>query len=119
MCGIVGLFLKDQALRSNLGAMVSPMLIGMGDRGPDSAGLAVYRDPAPPNSIKMTLRRATGDENWENLISELEVGLGVNVSGTVFDDHLLLRAAADAKSVRDWLNENRSELRVVGAGNHI
>ena len=119
MCGIVGLFLKDQALRSNLGAMVSPMLIGMGDRGPDSAGLAVYRDPAPPNSIKMTLRRATGDENWENLISELEVGLGGYVSGTVFDDHLLLRAAADAKSVRDWLNENRSELRVVGAGNHI
>ena len=119
MCGIVGLFLKDQALRPNLGAMVSPMLIGMGDRGPDSAGLAVYRDPAPPNSIKMTLRRASGDENWEKLISELEVGLGVNVSGTVFDDHLLLRAAADAKSVRDWLNKNCADLRIVGAGNHI
>ena len=51
MCGIVGLFLKDPALRPRLGAMVSPMLIGMGDRGRDSAGLAVYRDPAPPASF--------------------------------------------------------------------
>ncbi len=119
MCGIVGLFLKDHALRPNLGAMVSPMLIGMGDRGRDSAGLAVYRDPAPPGTIKMTLRRPHGDENWENLISELEVGLGVGVSGTEFDDHLLLRAATGAKSVRDWLNENWPEIRVVGAGQQI
>ncbi len=119
MCGIVGLFLKDHALRPNLGAMVSPMLIGMGDRGRDSAGLAVYRDPAPPGTIKMTLRRPHGDENWENLISELEVSLGVGVSGTEFDDHLLLRAATGAKSVRDWLNENWPEIRVVGAGQQI
>ncbi len=119
MCGIVGLFLKDHALRPNLGAMVSPMLIGMGDRGRDSAGLAIYRDPAPPGTIKMTLRRPHGDENWENLISELEVGLGVGFSGTEFDDHLLLRAATGAKSVRDWLNENWPEIRVVGTGQQI
>ncbi len=119
MCGIVGLFLKDQALRPNLGAMVSPMLIGMGDRGRDSAGLAVYRDPAPPGSINMTLRRTHGDESWENLKSELEAGLGIAVSGTGFDDHLVLRAATDARTVRDWLNENRPDIRVVGAGQKI
>jgi glutamate synthase domain-containing protein 1 len=119
MCGIVGLFLKDQTLRPNLGAMVSPMLIGMGDRGRDSAGLAVYRDPAPPGSIKMTLRRGDGGENWENLKTELAAGLGVSVSGTEFDDHLLLRAATDAETVRDWLKDNRPEVRVVGAGQKI
>jgi amidophosphoribosyltransferase len=119
MCGIVGLFLKDQALRPNLGAMVSPMLIGMGDRGRDSAGLAVYRDPAPPGSIKMTLRRVDGDEDWENLKVELAAGLGISVSGTEFDDHLLLRAATDAETVRDWLKNNRPEVRVVGAGQKI
>lgn len=95
------------------------MLIGMGDRGQDSAGLAVYRDPAPPGTIKMTLRRTHGEQNWGNLISELEAGLGVGASGTEFDDHLLLRAATDAKSVRDWLNENRPEIRVVCAGQQI
>jgi amidophosphoribosyltransferase len=119
MCGIVGLFLKHQALRPNLGAMVSRMLIGMGDRGPDSAGLAIYRDPAPPGSTKMTLRRAHGSQSWENLITELEAGLGISVSGKEFDDHLLLRGATDAGTMRDWLKENRPDIRVVGAGQRI
>ena len=119
MCGIVGLFLKNEALRPNLGAMVSPMLIGMGDRGRDSAGLAVYRDPVPPGSTKMTLRRTDGITNWESLKSDLETGLGVNVSGAGFDDHLLLRAETDAGSVRDWLSENRPDIRIVGAGQLI
>ena len=42
MCGIVGLFLKDPSLQPRLGTMLADMLIPMSDRGPDSAGLAVY-----------------------------------------------------------------------------
>jgi hypothetical protein len=42
MCGIVGLFLKDKSLEPQLGAMLADMLARMGDRGPDSAGFAVY-----------------------------------------------------------------------------
>ena len=42
MCGIVGLFLKDKALEPRLGAMLADMLAKLGDRGPDSAGLAIY-----------------------------------------------------------------------------
>ena len=42
MCGIVGLFLKDKALEPKLGAMLADMLAKLGDRGPDSAGLAIY-----------------------------------------------------------------------------
>ena len=33
MCGIVGLLVKREALREQLGAMMVPMLIGMSDRG--------------------------------------------------------------------------------------
>ena len=43
MCGIVGLFLKDKSLESDLGNMLTDMLVTMSDRGPDSAGIAVYR----------------------------------------------------------------------------
>ncbi|MEO0692802.1 MAG: glutamine amidotransferase family protein [Pseudomonadota bacterium] len=46
MCGIVGLFLKTDALQPQLGDLMSDMLITMTDRGPDSAGLAVYSDSA-------------------------------------------------------------------------
>ena len=44
MCGIVGLFLKDISLEANLGNLLSDMLISMSDRGPDSAGIAIYAD---------------------------------------------------------------------------
>ena len=44
MCGIVGLLLKKPALREQLGELMVPMLIGMTERGPDSAGLAVFTD---------------------------------------------------------------------------
>ena len=39
MCGIVGLFLKDASLESDLGNLLSEMLITMTDRGPDVQGL--------------------------------------------------------------------------------
>lgn len=42
MCGIVGLFLKDQRLEPELGALLAGMLGTLCDRGPDSAGFAVY-----------------------------------------------------------------------------
>src|SRR5674476_241503 len=42
MCGIVGLLAKKPALRERLGELMVPMLIGMTERGPDSAGLAVF-----------------------------------------------------------------------------
>ena len=47
MCGIVGLFLKDRALEPKLGQMLGQMLEVMTDRGPDSAGFAVYGAGAP------------------------------------------------------------------------
>jgi glutamate synthase domain-containing protein 1 len=47
MCGIVGLLLKRPELQGQLGELMVPMLIGMSDRGPDSAGMAVFTPPLP------------------------------------------------------------------------
>ena len=44
MCGIVGLFAKSSEIESSLGEHLAAMLTQMSDRGPDSAGVAVYRD---------------------------------------------------------------------------
>ena len=55
MCGIVGLFLKDQRLEPELGALLAGMLGTLCDRGPDSAGFAVYGEETP-GRIKLTLR---------------------------------------------------------------
>jgi glutamate synthase domain-containing protein 1 len=40
MCGIVGLFAKSSAITESLGAHLAEMLVQLGDRGPDSAGVA-------------------------------------------------------------------------------
>jgi glutamate synthase domain-containing protein 1 len=44
MCGIVGLHLRDPELYPRLGTLLESMLCGVVERGPDSAGVAVYGD---------------------------------------------------------------------------
>ena len=55
MCGIVGLFLKDSSLHPELGSLLSSMLITMTERGPDSAGIAIYNSVAD-SKIKITIQ---------------------------------------------------------------
>ena len=62
MCGIVGLYTKNPAFEQKLGDYLSSMLIEMTERGPDSAGIAVYRNPAPMGATKLTLHHA--DPNY-------------------------------------------------------
>ena len=59
MCGIVGLFLKNEALEPELGKMMTTMLATMCERGPDSAGFAVYGG-GDDGSVKLTVRAALG-----------------------------------------------------------
>ena len=53
MCGIAGIFLTDQNLSSSLGNLLTKMLGPLGDRGPDSAGVAIYKE-ADENTTKIT-----------------------------------------------------------------
>ena len=65
MCGIVGLFLKDKSLEPKLGEMLTDMLITMSDRGPDSAGIAVYGTDRD-GFAKLTVQAAdpSGSRGW-------------------------------------------------------
>ena len=55
MCGIVGLLVKNPKMRANIGELMLPMLIGMTERGPDSAGLAVFGPAVGANERKFSL----------------------------------------------------------------
>ena len=44
MCGIVGLHLRDPELYPQLGRLLETMLCQVAERGPDSAGVAIYGD---------------------------------------------------------------------------
>ena len=66
MCGIVGLFLKDPGLEPKLGAMLTDMLITMTDRGPDSAGIAIYSG-ARDGLAKITVQSANPTKDFKDL----------------------------------------------------
>ena len=76
MCGIVGLFSKSLAVSERLGEHLGDMLLELTDRGPDSAGVALYRTPAPAGSTKVSLHSAQPDYDWLALHAELEEAFG-------------------------------------------
>ena len=76
MCGIVGLFLKDRAMESQLGSLLSGMLVTMTDRGPDSAGIAVY-GRGESETVKITVQSETPEETFSALSAALSETLGM------------------------------------------
>src|SRR5438034_4568522 len=96
MCGIVGLFAKSADVEERLGVHLAAMLTQMADRGPDSAGVAVYRDPAPAGSSKLTLYSADPLQDWQALCAELGNAVGGSPEASVRSNHAVIVAEADA-----------------------
>lgn len=88
MCGIVGLFLKNPELEGRLGQLTATMLGVMTERGPDSAGFAVY-NPTSSGRIKLTLR-SDSHFDFEALASNLGAVLSSDIALTRHDDHAVL-----------------------------
>jgi glutamate synthase domain-containing protein 1 len=119
MCGIVGLFAKSPELEERLGEHLAAMLAQMSDRGPDSAGVAVYRDPAPPGSSKLTLYSADPLEDWEAIGDELGRAFGGSPEPSVRASHAVVAVQAEAEEAEAWVRQARPELRVMSAGRVI
>jgi glutamate synthase domain-containing protein 1 len=118
MCGIVGLFLKNPALEPQLGAMLAGMLGVMCDRGPDSAGFAVY-GAGDPDHMKLTLR-AEDPSRLAGIEAALADALGLHADAERRDSHLVLRIPARAEAeVRSWLAAHRPGVAVVGTGTRM
>jgi len=100
MCGIVGLFLKDPALEPKLGAMLSDMLGALSDRGPDSAGVALYARPRAGRA-KLTVQSAD-----PAALAGLGALAGAEV--TLRDSHAVLDLPAEG------LEAARAEVRARG-----
>ena len=125
MCGIVGLYLKNAELQSQLGSMFQPMLVEMSSRGPDSAGVAIYRNPVASGQTKFSLAHDDPDFPWETLETELAATLQCSVSIKTVGTHCILVTDADEAKVVRWLQNSQSvpdvlaEIRIVGSGQSI
>ncbi|MDD7970730.1 class II glutamine amidotransferase [Roseinatronobacter alkalisoli] len=119
MCGIVGLFLKDPSLKPQLGAMLTDMLVTMTDRGPDSAGIAIYGS-GQAGQAKLTVQSDDADADFATLADDLGQALGAAVSLRRADTHAVLTLPAEqADAARDALGTLRPGLRIMSDGQNI
>ncbi len=119
MCGIAGLYVKSAKLQTELGELLSKMLTQLSDRGPDSAGVAFYRDPAPRGGCKVSLHSSAADPGWEALGAELERAFGTASPPSVRATHATFVIGAEADEAQAWLLDNHPELTLMSAGRSI
>jgi glutamate synthase domain-containing protein 1 len=91
----------------------------MSDRGPDSAGVAVYRDPAPSGSSKLTLYSFDPEMSWGALRAELAEAFGGAQEDGVRANHAVFVVEGEAADVEDWIRRHRPDVRVMSAGRVI
>jgi glutamate synthase domain-containing protein 1 len=123
MCGIVGLLVKSPALKPRLGELMVPMLIGMSERGPDSAGLAVFTEPLPEGQRKISIYAGLTEEgadfNWGGLGHELAQHLDIEPEFAAHGNHAVLTVQIAPQPVKRWLKEHYPKLFILSTGRAI
>jgi glutamate synthase domain-containing protein 1 len=111
MCGIVGLHLRTEELYPQLGELLTGMLCEMGDRGSDSAGVAVYGDPI-------------WSPSGRGCVSVLEVeptaeAIGLDVDVTRVGDTYLLTAEVSSEVLLDAVKATYPLALIAGFGSDM
>ncbi len=119
MCGIAGLFSKSSTVEETLGEHLSAMLAQLAERGPDSAGVAFYRDPAPAGSCKVSVFSPDPEYPWREVEGELAKSFGQVSQPEVRASHALLTVEGDSSEIQAWLHERFPGLRVMSVGERI
>jgi amidophosphoribosyltransferase len=94
------------------------MLNEMCDRGPDSAGFAVFSDE-PAAMTKLCLVAAPGAVDWDAIARRLGEALGASVAVQTVADHAVFRTEGDGERARNWLIANAPGVTVLSEGSAI
>jgi glutamate synthase domain-containing protein 1 len=135
MCGVIGLLIKDPAGQADLGSMLVPMLEALGERGPDSSGIAVYADgdpfspalsgevahPTIQNGQGLTRLSlgSDGDVDWALVAADLEARFTSSVDVRSFENGAVLRSAVGSNPIVEVLRTTWPEVRVLGMGRAV
>lgn len=119
MCGIVGLLVKKPALRESLGKLMVPMLIGMSDRGSDSAGLAVFTQTLADSDRKYSLYSGGNNFNWAGLAENFQTHFGVTPDIETHNNHAVLICDIAPDVVKQWFKQYHPHLHILSVGRTI
>lgn len=114
MCGIAGIFLKNHSLEPELGTLLEGMLAPLSDRGPDSAGFAVYGEPTAGH-VKLTLRAPDGYDfdPLLRLVGETPV------QPRFHDTHLVITVPTKCREAVVTQIDKMPDVSIVGLGNRM
>ena len=115
MCGIVGIYLKNEKFNNSLGSLLAEMLINMGSRGPDSAGFAIYNEE---NGEKLKYSICINDTDYENFKKELSEHFD-DADIKKNSDHIILKTKKRANDVLKILKDHFKNTSLVGYGKSI
>ena len=119
MCGIVGLFLKDKSLELRLGEMLTDMLVTMSDRGPDSAGIAIYKS-SNSSYKKITLQSSNPTKDFKNLKTSLDKLIHQGLEISIIDTHAIINFETKyLEQVKALLGDHFSFLKIMSIGDSI
>jgi glutamate synthase domain-containing protein 1 len=99
-----------------IGELMMPMLIGMTERGPDSAGLAIFSESANKDSRKFSLYAADEDFNWHKLGHDFTTHLGSQAKIDVKVNHAVLTTNLEPNTVKVWLKEHYPNVHLLSVG---
>jgi glutamate synthase domain-containing protein 1 len=118
MCGIVGLFLKDPSLEPRMGEMLTAMLVTMSDRGPDSAGVAIY-GAGEAGTAKLTVQADAPEDVFATLANDLTARIGAPVRLTRNDTHAVLHLDGEHVPAARAVLREMPGLRIMSDGDRI
>jgi methylamine---glutamate N-methyltransferase subunit A len=116
MCGIVGLLVRNPKMRDTIGELMLPMLIGMTERGPDSAGLAMFGAPVADDARKFSLYAGQKDFNWKAFAADFDKSLKSKVKIEPKTNHAVITTTLSPVLVKAWLKTNYPKLHLLSVG---
>ncbi len=119
MCGIVGLLIKNPALRPRLGELMTPILDEMAARGPESAGLAVFTDQLQGVQRKYSIHAPVWGYDWSGFEARFIERFGTEAQLAVKGNHAVLVCDEAPEAVKTWTREHFGQLHVLSAGRVI
>ncbi|ACL41480.1 glutamine amidotransferase class-II [Pseudarthrobacter chlorophenolicus A6] len=123
MCGIAALQLRNPSLHPRMGSLLSSMLCQIVDRGPDSAGLAVYNTPGlvSPGTSTLSLLGKDQGITTADITSGVAALLPADAAAAVrvVGDTTLVSAAVGTDLLAKAVTETVPGATIIGRGEHV
>jgi methylamine---glutamate N-methyltransferase subunit A len=119
MCGIVGLHLTDPALHPRLGELLAGMLGQVVERGPDSAGVAVYGDPRLTPAGHSAVSLLNAGMPAAEVAEIVSAALGLPARAVQADETVVVNAATEPETLLTAVSKALPAALVIGSGREL